>query len=102
MSSSVVAQEMQYIQPPSIAIVEQIPNIPDKKFWVNQLRQKDKTRFYWQYNFGGDATSTVLDIDITAGKYDSVEESVAGYLDKAYFVEGSVAQLISENIDDLF
>ena len=102
MSSSVaLQQDFKYTAPPSISIVEQIPSIPEYEEWL-KIAQRKKTQVYTVNDAWYFSSVVKVNTQSPGTDYGSLESHISDYLDKAYFVDGSIAQLISDNIDDLF
>ncbi len=85
--------------PHPYAYVEKVEYVPDLQAWQSLEQRKTKYNFWYDSN----ATSVVkIKQAHSSDDYNDIESHIKSYLDTAYFVDTSVAKLISENLDDLF
>lgn len=103
MSSSIALDiPAKYIAPPQTAVVDHIASVPEYGEW-SRIAQKEKTQIYGVSDTTGYSLLSVkINTQRSATDYSTLEHHIKEYLDEAYFVDSSIAQLISDNIDDLF
>ncbi len=100
LNSTVVQDYTLFSSVPYSAYVDPAPFIPDPSYDTIS-KQKRATQLY-NLELESDTTSSVDLTQSYSKPDDDIQSAVKSYLNGAYFVDGSIAKLISENLDELF